>query len=126
MVYDPIKKREYDRIRNARLKAEYLEKNPNYKPTRKSKYDIEPIKQSFGIGGGFHNENQVYNIYAKQKQQVKYNNGLEKDSKKKISLNLDDEDDADYDYYDEPNILRKTKYVNHAVIGNRRLPIKFI
>lgn len=47
MVYDPIKKREYDRIRNAQQKAEYLTKNPNYKSSRKSKYeDIQPITQS--------------------------------------------------------------------------------
>jgi len=47
MSYDPIKKREYDRIRNARLKAEYLAKNPNYKSSRKSKYeDTQPITNS--------------------------------------------------------------------------------
>ena len=47
MVYDPIKKREYDRIRNAQLKAEYLAKNPNYNPKKKSKYeDTPPITQS--------------------------------------------------------------------------------
>jgi len=45
MVYDPIKKKEYDRKRNARQKAEYLAKNPNYKPSRSSKYDDEPIQQ---------------------------------------------------------------------------------
>ena len=118
MVYDPIKKREYDRIRNARLKAEYLEKNPDYKPTRKSKYVIQndnkyglPTTQSW-IGGDFNN------IYSKPKQNVKYNNELEKDTKKKISLNLDDDNDIDIDYEDDNFLFipkNKTKYVKHAI-----------
>jgi len=46
MVYDPIKKKEYDRTRNARQKAEYLAKNPNYKPSRGSKYVEETPTQN--------------------------------------------------------------------------------
>lgn len=50
MVYDPIAKKEYDRRRNAKLKAEYLAKNPNYKPSRTSKYaDEPPIQQGSGF-----------------------------------------------------------------------------
>ena len=52
MVYDPIKKKEYDRKRNAKQKAEYLAKNPNYKPSRTSKYDEETPTQQ---GSGFSN-----------------------------------------------------------------------
>lgn len=52
MVYDPIKKKEYDRKRNAKQKAEFLAKNPNYKPSRGSKYDDEPPTQQ---GSGFSN-----------------------------------------------------------------------
>ena len=34
MTYDPIAKKAYDKERNAKIKAEYLANNPNYKPTR--------------------------------------------------------------------------------------------
>lgn len=34
MTYDPIAKKAYDKERNAKIKAEYLKNNPNYKPTR--------------------------------------------------------------------------------------------
>lgn len=39
MPYDPIAKKEYDRKRNAKLKAEYLEKNPDYRNHKISKYE---------------------------------------------------------------------------------------
>lgn len=34
MTYDPIAKKAYDKERNAKIKAEYLLNNPNYKSTR--------------------------------------------------------------------------------------------
>ena len=45
MPYDPIAKKEYDRKRNAKQKAEYLEKNPDY---RNKKPDDVGDKINFG------------------------------------------------------------------------------
>ena len=49
MVYDPIAKKEYDRKRNARLKEEFLAKNPEY-GSKKKKPDDYPVKID---NGGF-------------------------------------------------------------------------
>ena len=45
MPYDPIAKKEYDRKRNAKQKAEYLENNPDY---RNKKPDDVGDKINFG------------------------------------------------------------------------------
>ena len=87
MVYDPIKKREYDRIRNAQLKAEYLAKNPNYNPKKKSKYeDTPPITQS----SSFNSFIDLYTPPPPLPQKPKYNpNGLE--AKKREDAYSDEE-----------------------------------
>jgi hypothetical protein len=90
MVYDPIAKKEYDRKRNARLKAEYLAKNPNYKPTRSSKYDDEPIQQQ---GSGFNGLLKSYydNQPTPPPPKPKFNpNGIE--AKKHKEYYADDEE----------------------------------
>lgn len=93
MVYDPIKKREYDKKRNAKLKAEYLAKNPNYKSTRTSKYDYED--KNIQQGTGF---NEILNDYYKKptqplpiKKPVYNPNGIE--AKKSAEHYEDEEDD---------------------------------
>lgn len=91
MVYDPIAKKEYDRKRNARLKAEYLAKNPNYKPSRSSKYADEPPPQQQGLGFNGLLKNYYDNQPKPPPPKPKYNpNGLE--AKKRPDA-YDDEDE---------------------------------
>jgi len=50
MVYDPVLKKEYDRLRNLKLKEEYMKKNPNYKPVRnQQKEKRDTIKNGISI-----------------------------------------------------------------------------
>lgn len=58
MVFDPEARKAYDKNRYAKLKSEYMAKNPNYKPAREQqKEKRETIKlngrQTQQITGGF-------------------------------------------------------------------------
>lgn len=50
MVYDPVLKKEYDRLRNLKLKEEYMKNNPNYKPVRSQQKDKrDAIKNGISV-----------------------------------------------------------------------------
>lgn len=137
MVYDPIKKKEYDRIRNAKLKAEFLSKNPNYKSSRKSKYFNENETTSLlgnGLFTGFNgytSQNPEFKFYESSKINTKkYVNDLEADTKdKKINTKkfLDDDDDMNDMDDENENFLfhRKTK-PKQVYIRNRKVAIKYV
>lgn len=95
MVYDPIKKKEYDRKRNARQKAEFLAKNPNYKPSRSSKYEDEPPIQQQGLGFNGLLKNYYDNQPKPPPPKPKYNpNGLE--AKKRPDAYYDEDEQLEF------------------------------
>lgn len=118
MVYDPIKKKEYDRKRNAKQKAEYLAKNPNYKPSRTSKYDEETPTQQ---GSGF--SNLLSDYYINQPKPTpppppkpKYN-PASIEAKKSKEHYADDDEDADLKMIRMTNTPQAYQQIKNSLAG---------
>lgn len=99
MVFDPEARKAYDKNRYAKLKSEYMAKNPNYKPAReKQKEQRESIKingrQTQQVTGGFGSLVSVYDVVPQpqpKQPKPKYNpNSIEA---KKSSEHYADDDD---------------------------------
>lgn len=76
MVFDPEARKIYDRNRYAKLKADYIAKNPNYKPAReqqKEKREATKMndRQTQQVTGGFGSLMSVYDVPQQRPSIVK-------------------------------------------------------